>query len=59
MSHEDLTTIIEKVSVIFHVAAAVRFDEELRKYAFSSTVIWQVFFPISAFDLSDDGVMRL
>jgi len=31
MSHEDLTTIIEKVSVIFHVAAAVRFDEELRK----------------------------
>ena len=24
-------------------------------YSFSSTVIWQVFFPISAFDLSDDA----
>ena len=31
MSREDLTTIIEKVSVIFHAAATVRFDEELRK----------------------------
>jgi len=31
MSNEDLTTIIEKVSVIFNVAATVRFDEELRK----------------------------
>jgi len=31
MSNEDIATIIEKVSVIFHAAATIRFDEELRK----------------------------
>ena len=31
MSDEDIEKIIEKVSVIFHSAATVRFDEELRK----------------------------
>jgi len=31
ISQEDLTTIIENVSVIFHAAATIRFDEELRK----------------------------
>ena len=35
ISQEDLTTIIEKVSVIFHAAATIRFDEELRKYDFA------------------------
>jgi len=31
MSNEDFTTITEKVSVVFHAAATIRFDEELRK----------------------------
>ena len=32
MSSEDINTVIENVSVIFHSAATVRFDEELCKY---------------------------
>ena len=31
MSDEDFDTVIENTSVIFHSAATVRFDEELRK----------------------------
>ena len=31
MSDEDLQTVIDNVSVIFHSAATVRFDEELKK----------------------------
>ena len=34
MSSEDINTVIENVSVIFHSAATVRFDEELCKYVF-------------------------
>ena len=31
MSDDDFDTVIEKTSVVFHSAATVRFDEELRK----------------------------
>ena len=32
MSNEDFDMVIEETSVVFHSAATVRFDEELRKY---------------------------
>ena len=31
MSDDDIDMVIEKTSVVFHSAATVRFDEELRK----------------------------
>lgn len=32
LSKEDLRTVIDEVSIIFHSAATVRFDEDLSKY---------------------------
>jgi hypothetical protein len=31
MSNQDIDMVVEKTSVVFHSAATVRFDEELRK----------------------------